>query len=77
MTTFCLKIISSNLKFEETNAGSLTTKMVVYGYSTSEDIQQELQNTKGTGLVTPRPLINYGLGVGLLTHQTIKERRNG
>jgi hypothetical protein len=43
------------LKFEETNAGSLTTKMVVYGYSAFASGRYPAGMTKiqGTGLITP------------------------
>ncbi len=43
------------MKFEETNAGSLTTKLVVYGYSAFASGRQPLGISKisGTGLVTP------------------------
>ena len=43
------------LKFEETNAGSLTTKMVVYGYSAFASGRYPAGMTKiqGTGLKTP------------------------
>lgn len=43
------------LKFEETNAGSLTTKMVVYGYVAFASGRYPAGITKiqGTGLVTP------------------------
>ena len=43
------------LKFEETNAGSLTTKMVVYGYVAFASGRYPLGISKmsGTGLVTP------------------------
>ena len=43
------------LKFEETNAGSLTTKMVVYGYAAFASGRYPLGISKmsGTGLVTP------------------------
>ena len=43
------------LKFEETNAGSLTTKMVVYGYAAFASGRYALGISKmsGTGLVTP------------------------
>jgi hypothetical protein len=43
------------LKFEETNAGSLTTKMVVYGYNAfaSGRYPSGISEISGTGLVTP------------------------
>ena len=43
------------LKFEETNAGSLTTKMVVYGYNAfaSGRYPKGISEISGTGLVTP------------------------
>jgi HK97 family phage major capsid protein len=43
------------LKFEETNAGSLTTKMVVYGYVAFASGRYPAGITKiqGTGLITP------------------------
>ena len=43
------------LKFEETNAGSLTTKMVVYGYNAFASGRYPAGMTKiqGTGLITP------------------------
>ncbi len=43
------------LKFEETNAGSLTTKMVVYGYNAFASGRYPAGTTmiNGTGLVTP------------------------
>jgi len=43
------------LKFEETNAGSLTTKMVVYGYVAFASGRYPTGITKiqGTGLITP------------------------
>ena len=43
------------LKFEETNAGSLTTKMVVYGYTAFASGRYPAGMTKiqGTGLITP------------------------
>jgi hypothetical protein len=43
------------LKFEETNAGSLTTKMVVYGYSAfaSGRYPAGISAISGSGLIAP------------------------